>query len=184
MQNKNVLILPGWSGSGPLHWQSLWAQQFGYKVVEQHDWIRPLRGDWLARLEEVLADLSAPVYLVAHSLGCIQVAAWAGLSTNTHKVQGALLVAPADIEAPHSADVLSSWRPIEMQPLPFRACVVASQNDPFCATERAQDFAKAWRANLIHAGSIGHVNADSQLDDWPEGRAVLNDFMKEKEDGH
>jgi uncharacterized protein len=50
MKPSNVLILPGWENSGPLHWQTLWEQRHGYVRVEQHDWTKPLRGDWLARL--------------------------------------------------------------------------------------------------------------------------------------
>ena len=51
-----VLILPGWQNSGPDHWQSRWEALYGYQRVQQHDWMRPLRGDWSARLEETVAD--------------------------------------------------------------------------------------------------------------------------------
>ena len=51
-----VLILPGWQGSGPDHWQMQWAHAHGYTVVEQNDWLHPRRGDWLARLDEVVID--------------------------------------------------------------------------------------------------------------------------------
>ncbi|MBI5907735.1 MAG: alpha/beta hydrolase, partial [Burkholderiales bacterium] len=44
MQPSNVLLLPGWQNSGPDHWQSLWERVHGYQRVEQHDWMRPLRG--------------------------------------------------------------------------------------------------------------------------------------------
>ncbi len=54
MKPCNVLLLPGWQDSGPRHWQTLWGQRHGYRRVEQHDWERPLRGDWVTRLEEVL----------------------------------------------------------------------------------------------------------------------------------
>jgi predicted alpha/beta hydrolase family esterase len=40
-----VLILPGWQNSGPDHWQSRWEALYGYQRVQQHDWMRPLRGD-------------------------------------------------------------------------------------------------------------------------------------------
>ena len=70
-----ILILPGWQNSGPDHWQSRWECLYGYQRVEQHDWMRPLRGDWIAQLEAVLLADEAPAVLVAHSLGCIQVAA-------------------------------------------------------------------------------------------------------------
>jgi predicted alpha/beta hydrolase family esterase len=55
-----VFVLPGWLGSGPAHWQSLWEQapsrDMRFVRVEQHDWQRPLRGDWCARLDEMVAN--------------------------------------------------------------------------------------------------------------------------------
>ena len=77
MNSSNVLLLPGWQNSGPRHWQSLWEREHGYTRVDQHDWMRPRRGDWIARLEEVLLAQTGPAVLVAHSLGCHLVAAWA-----------------------------------------------------------------------------------------------------------
>ena len=61
-----VLLLPGWHNSGPDHWQSLWQLEHGYVRVEQHAWDRPLRGDWMAQLEEAVLAAPAPVVLVAH----------------------------------------------------------------------------------------------------------------------
>ena len=90
MRPSNILLLPGWQGSGAEHWQSRWERSYGYQRVEQHDWQRPLRGDWLARLEEVLLSCDEPALLVAHSLGCIQLAAWAAHSGNTQRVKAAL----------------------------------------------------------------------------------------------
>ena len=184
MQKPSVLILPGWQVSGSLHWQMRWASLYGDAVVEQHDWMRPLRGDWISRLDDVLSDLDGPVYLAAHSLGCIQVAAWARVSAQRHKVKGALLVAPGDVEATHLLDLFSTWRPIDMKPLPFKSILVLSQDDPYCTADRAQAFAKAWGSDVVDLGCKGHVNAESHLGDWPEGRALFNSLMKEKEDGH
>jgi len=184
MKNHNALILPGWQGSGHKHWQMRWAQLYGYQVVEQHDWHRPLRGDWLARLDDVVSDLSEPIYLVAHSLGCIQVAAWAQVSAQCHKVHGALLVAPGDVEAPQMQAVFSSWQPIELKRLPFNSLLIGSQNDPYCTIERAQVFASAWGSEWLNLGACGHVNAESNLGDWLEGHALLSELMKEKKHGH
>jgi len=138
MENPIVLILPGWQGSGPSHWQSLWTRQYADQLVEQHDWMRPLRGDWLARLDDVMSDLSGPVFLVAHSLGCIQVAAWAQISAQCHKVKAALLVAPGDVEASPVQDVFSSWRPIALTELPFKSILIGSENDPYCTLARGE----------------------------------------------
>ena len=49
IQPSNVLLLPGWQNSGEGHWQTEWERLHGYRRVEQHDWMRPLRGDWSSR---------------------------------------------------------------------------------------------------------------------------------------
>jgi predicted alpha/beta hydrolase family esterase len=175
MNPSPVLILPGWQNSGPGHWQSRWELAHGYRRVEQHDWLRPLRGDWIARLEEVLldGDTDAPVVLVAHSLGCLLVAAWAAHSKNTRRVKAALLVAPGDVTLPHLQPALHSWSAVPRQRLPFASVLIGSQNDPYCSAERARELADAWGSHWIDAGSRGHLNADSGLADWPDGHAQL-----------
>ncbi|WP_332778332.1 RBBP9/YdeN family alpha/beta hydrolase [Polaromonas sp.] len=177
MKASNVLILPGWQNSGPDHWQSRWERTHAYQRVEQHDWMRPLRGDWIARLEDVLlacdVERDGPAVLVAHSLGCMHIAAWASHSKNTHRVKGALLVAPPDVERDDVRQMLPGWAPVPRLLLPFKTVVFASSDDPFCAPERALLFAAAWGAELIDAGPRGHLNAESGLGDWPEAHARL-----------
>jgi|SRR3990167_63956 len=179
MQSANILLLPGWQNSGPEHWQSRWEQRHGYLRVEQHDWMRPLRGDWTARLEEVVVDTDGPVVLVAHSLGCILTAWWAAHSANAHRVQGALLVAPGDVEQHDVAGYLPGWAPVVRQRLPFPAVLVGSQDDPYCRFERAQTLASDWGARFVDLGARGHINAESGLGDWPEGRALLQTLVKD-----
>jgi predicted alpha/beta hydrolase family esterase len=178
-QDLTVLLLPGWQGSGPDHWQMRWAKVHGYSVVEQNDWQRPRRGDWLARLDEVVIDAPSPVVLVAHSLGCILVSAWAVFSRHTAKVRAALLVAPGDVAQPGLQEVLPGWLPIEGRPLPFRSIVVGSDNDPYCSAERAQQLARNWSAHWVGLGAAGHINADSSLGDWPEGHTLLQTLLKD-----
>ncbi|KQP49538.1 alpha/beta hydrolase [Pseudorhodoferax sp. Leaf274] len=176
-----VLTLPGWQGSGPGHWQTLWEQRHGDRRVEQHDWTRPLRGDWLARLDEVLLGLPQEqgVVLAAHSLGCIQVAAWADHSRLTARVRGALLVAPGDVEREDLRVLLPGWAPIVRRRLPFRSLLLGSRNDPYCTQERAQAMARDWGATYHDMGAGGHLNAASGLGDWPAARALLEELRKE-----
>ena len=177
MSPSNVLILPGWQNSGPNHWQSRWELGHGYVRVEQHDWMRPLRGDWISRLEdELLArDLGQHerAVLVAHSLGCMTAVAWAAHSKNTQRVGAALLVAPPDCERESLRHILPSWSSIPLQKLPFPTVMFASSDDPFCTLERARFFADAWGSELVEAGPRGHLNADSGLEDWPEALLQL-----------
>lgn len=179
VQPLTVLILPGWQGSGPDHWQMRWAQMHAYSVVEQNDWMRPLRGDWLARLDEAVIDAPGPVVFAAHSLGCILVAAWASISRHTGRVKGALLVAPGDTEATELRSRLHGWAPIVRKRLPFKSILVASQNDPFCTSARAQELAKDWASQWLDFGPLGHINADSLLGDWPQGQALLQTLLKD-----
>jgi predicted alpha/beta hydrolase family esterase len=147
--------------------------------VEQHDWERPLRGDWVARLEEVLLTRDEPAVLVAHSMGCLLAAAWAAHSQNTHRVKGALLVAPGDLERPDLREQIPGWAPIPLQALPFPSVLVASRDDPYCDFERARLFGYAWGAQFMDYGPCGHINAESGLASWPEGHVLLQDLMKD-----
>jgi hypothetical protein len=141
--------------------------------VEQHSWIHPLRGDWIARLEDVLLSLDVerdgPAVLVAHSLGCLHVGAWAAHSKNTDRVKGALLVAPPDADRDDVHQLIPGWAPVHMNRLPFASVLIASRDDPHCTMERARAFAHAWGSEFVDAGARGHLNSDSGLGDWPEG---------------
>ena len=169
-----VLLLPGWQDSGPAHWQSRWEALHGFERVQQDDWLMPKRGDWMARLEDVLLAQPQPALLVAHSLGCHLVAAWAAHTQQAGRVRGALLVAPPDTDREDFPPTLGTWRPMLRQRLPFAATLVASRDDPYGSFERAAALAADWGATLHDIGARGHVNAESGLGDWPEGLALLD----------
>ena len=176
---ENFLILPGWQNSGPDHWQSRWESLHGYRRVDQHDWMTPRRGDWIARLEDVILGSDGPVVLVAHSLGCILTAAWAEVSRSTGRVQGTLLVAPGDPERDELRPLLPSWAPIVRQRLPVPSVLVGSRDDPYCNFDKAQSLAGRWGARFVDYGARGHINADSGLGDWPDGLELLKSALSE-----
>jgi len=175
--SPRILLLPGWQNSGPAHWQSRWEALYGDLRVEQHDWMHPLRGDWVMRLDEVVQAQTGDVVLVAHSLGCLLVAAWAAQTRLAARVRGALLVAPGDPQRPQLAGVLHSWTLLVLPRLPFPSLLLGSHDDPYCSLERARSFADALGARWRDCGHAGHINADSGLGDWPQGRALLADFL-------
>ena len=178
-----MLVLPGWQNSGPAHWQSRWEALYGDVRVEQSDWMHPLRGDWMMRLDEAIGALEAAeespqVALVAHSLGCQLVAAWAAHSRKTARVRAALLVAPPDVEREEVQYALHSFSPIVRQRLPFASLALISSDDAFCDPARARAMAADWGSGVLDAGPRGHLNADSGLGDWPEGRSLLADLLR------
>jgi predicted alpha/beta hydrolase family esterase len=172
-----LLILPGLGGSGPEHWQTAWeACQPRCARVTQRDWDRPELGEWLARVDAAIAAAEGPVVLVAHSLACPLVAHGAR-RTGWERVAAALLVAPADVDSPaHTPPETRGFAPVPTAALPFPATVVASRNDPYVELERARHFAERWGATFVDLGEVGHINAASNLGDWPEGRRLLDEL--------
>lgn len=165
------LIIPGYGDSGPRHWQSLWLGDSRFRRVEQRDWLHPRCGDWVAQLEQAVAPSGPDTVLVAHSLGCPLVAHWA--QQTQLRVRGALLVAPPDLDGPAAELDLQGFAPLPLQPLPFPSLLVASENDPYASVAYTRTLAERWGSRWHSIGAAGHINGDSGLDDWPEGRALL-----------
>ncbi len=177
MTAVRVLLLPGWLNSDAAHWQSRWETLHGHTRVEQDDWLWPRRGDWMARLDEVLLAGDAPAVLVAHSLGCQLVAAWASHSKHSHRVRASLLVAAPDTERADMPPNLFNWRPIVRKRLPFPSELVYSDDDPYCGPERSLEMATDWGSTSHRIGARGHINGDSGLGDWPAGLALLHGLV-------
>jgi predicted alpha/beta hydrolase family esterase len=177
MNGMRILILPGWLDSGPGHWQSRWQQLHGWQKVEQADWQWPRRGDWMARLEDTVLESRTPVLLVAHSLGCHLVAAWAAHTRHADRVKGALLVAVPDLGREDTPPQLCGWRPVPRQRLPFAAIAVLSADDPYGALAASRSLVEDWGAAVSLVGPRGHLNAESGLGHWPEGLDLLTHLL-------
>ena len=164
------IIVPGWRDSGPGHWQSLWADRLPNAVrVVQDDWISPTRRAWVAALERTILAAPGPVVVAAHSLGCI---ATTHVSPEVaQRIQGALLVAPAD---PERRAVLNDFAPVPYARLPYRSVLVASSNDPFCPIRLAGAYARAWGSEFVRLQEAGHINVESGHGEWPLGLALLH----------
>lgn len=169
-------IVPGFGNSGPGHWQTYFEQMRpDFIRVEQSEWEAPDCQEWVQTLEQALAghDLSN-VVLIAHSLGCATIAHWAG--RYGHRIKGALLVAPSDIETTHYAALpTTGFAPMPLARLPFPSKVVASTNDEWCTLARARQFADAWGSELLNIGNVGHINIASGYGPWPAGLLLLDE---------
>ena len=174
MTSTSIIIVPGWRGSGPGHWQTLWAERLPQaRRVVQDDWHTPTRSAWVARLEETVLEQPGPVVIVAHSLGCITTAHMKPEAAA--RVRGALLVAPAD---PERRAVLSDFAPVPYAALPYRSILVASSNDPYCPIRLAGAYARAWGSEFVRLQNAGHINVDSGHGEWPLGRALLQSLTE------
>ena len=167
-----LIIVPGWRDSGPGHWQSLWADSLpGARRVVQDDWITPKRQAWVGSLARQILAVDGPVVVAAHSLGCM---ATVHLPPEAAaRIQGALLVAPAD---PERRGVLADFAPVPYQALPYRSVLVASSNDPYCPVRTAGAYARAWGSEFVRLQNAGHINVEAGFGPWPLGLALLQSF--------
>ncbi len=175
MANATVLIVPGIDGSGPDHWQTRWEEErIDCRRVEQSEWHDPDPLDWIARIDGAVNAIGAPVVLVAHSLGCLAVGAWATLSrTARERPLAAMLVAPCDPAQESARPGITRFGLIARARLPFPSLLVSSSNDPYASFARASRFAAEWGSELVDAGESGHLNARSNLGSWRWGQDML-----------
>jgi len=172
----SALILPGIGNSGPQHWQTLWEHQHSdWRRVQQRDWDRPVCEEWVLGLDDAISRLSTPPVLIAHSMGCLVVAHWARRSSA--RVRAAFLVAVPDPSGPCFPSMAEGFRPVPMERFTFPSLVVASSDDPFGSVAYAQGCAAAWGSVFVEIGTAGHINADSGLGDWRNGRKLLDGLL-------
>ena len=175
-----ILIVPGWTGSGPDHWQSRWLTKLKTsRRVQQDNWDEVDRAKWTAQLLKEINAASKPVVLVAHSCG-VGIVAHAAARMADGKVIGAYLVAPASEAATEQIPGIDpSFTPFPREPLPFPSWLIASRNDVHCSYEEAGDLAIAWGSKLIDAGEVEHLNTASGHGPWPEGAMQFGLFLKQ-----
>jgi len=169
---ETILIIPGLHNSPPSHWQTWFENTLpGTRRVEQADWERPCLVEWTARVQEEIAAQSAPVWIIAHSFGCLA-AVRAGF-VSAKCIRGALLVAPAN---PDRFD-----EPAELleQGLAFPSLLIASNTDPWVESSVARYWAGVWGSRYRNIGDAGHINVESGFGPWPEGLGFFEELRHE-----
>lgn len=181
MQHK-TLIIPGFHGSDDGHWQVWLSQQLSNTVIiEGIDWEAPRLLEWTDQIIQEIKKSTQPVWLVAHSFGCL--ASVRAASTHADNIAGLLLVAPADPsrfvkDGLRSENTINELNPTIDRYLPKQALlmpsiVVASSNDPWVKLTVAAYWAQKWGSHFINIGNAGHINIDSGFGAWPQGLSYL-----------
>lgn len=176
----NYLIVPGFGGSHPDHWQSRWElANSNFSRVHQSSWDVALCSEWLTHLDAAVAQSGPNTVLIGHSLGCLLIAKWA--TQTQHRICGALLVAIPDPSNPlFPADAIG-FDTIETTRLPFPSLVIASSNDPYASLSFSKDTAKNWGSGWKNIGACGHINVESGFGDWPAGLALLTQVLQQSQ---
>ena len=170
MGRPSFLILHGYQGSGPGHWQTWLAgrlraadAQVTYPDLPDPD--QPQLRSWMNALAGELDALGEPPVVLCHSLGCIL---WLHHLHRGGRPARALLVAPpCGAVVPDIADFFPVPEVREHAP---GSRMVCSDDDPFCPDRGAPGRYGAGLAVDVLPGQ-GHLNATAGYGPWPEAEA-------------
>jgi predicted alpha/beta hydrolase family esterase len=175
----HVLILHGWRGSEPEHWQTWLADRLRagghdvrYPQLPRCD--APCPDRWGAELHSELAALGreGERVVACHSLGCVLWLRQAARIAPADRVDRVLLVAPPCPGA--AVEELAGFYPTGAErdavaAAAERTLLVCSDDDPYCPGRGADRY---WAEPLgleveVLPGS-GHINVDAGYGPWPE----------------
>ena len=175
--NKDMtkyFLIPGYSKNSDNHWQSIWSHLPDFTIIEQGKWEDVVKDDWINQIEEALkGEDYSQIVLIGHSLGVATILHW--FQKFGHKIKGALLVAPTDIDdLPKDESIaIHGFSPMPLINLPFKSIIACSENDKWISPKRAHEYAKIWGSEFIDVGALGHINADSNIGNWQDGLDLL-----------
>jgi len=175
-----TVVVPGWTGSGPGHWQT-WLEeqsaQAGRPTVRPGfpDLDHPDLGQWLAALRATLADLPADGYdVVTHSLGAVLWLHHVADPGDSPRAARVALVAPPSPALVEPAVAGFFPPPLDIDTVRRGAdgtVLVAGSDDPYLP----EGIAAAYGLPLKMATTVieggGHLNTESGYGEWP---AVLD----------
>jgi uncharacterized protein len=175
-----TVLLHGWEGSGPDHWQSWLAEQLRaadreVRYPDLPDADEPQVDRWLAALSTTLDALPDDGFdVVAHSLGAVlwlhHVAA-AGESPRPARVA---LVSPPSPRT--TIPEIASFFPVPLDIDLVRRCadgtvLVGSDADPYTPEGIAAAYGRPLKMPTTIISGGGHLNPDAGYGEWP---AVLD----------
>jgi len=162
------LILHGWQGSGPDHWQTWLAERLGarYPQLPQPD--TPHLDEWLEVLDAELER--GPSIVICHSLACVLWLHHAARGSGP-PVERALLVAPPSESV--DCDDLHGFFPVAAEPSDLaRAAgstrLVCSDNDPYCPEGALHVYGEPLAIDTDLIAGAGHINPEAGYGPWPE----------------
>jgi predicted alpha/beta hydrolase family esterase len=169
------LIVPGFTNSGPNHWQTFIQRKYSNVIrVEQDDWNSP-SAIWVGKLTQTINETEGDILLVGHSCGAVAIAKWA-VSHSVERVKALILVAPADVDAEDAIEPIREQRPLPTKKLGYKSLLIHSDNDKHLHKSRACELASRWgcETRLICGG--GHLHTDAGYGEWLEGEQLIENF--------
>lgn len=180
LRSVPTVVVPGWTGSGPGHWQTWLEEQLRAdgRITVRPDFAdvdHPDLGEWLSALRAVLADLPPDGFdVVAHSLGAVLWLHHVASATDSPRAARVALVAPPSPRTDIAEIAEFFPPPMDIDTVRRSAdgtVLVAGDADPYLP----EGIAAAYGLPLKMATTVipdgGHLNTESGYGEWP---AVLN----------
>jgi predicted alpha/beta hydrolase family esterase len=174
---RSFLILHGYEGSGPDHWQSRLAERLtnAGERVSYPDLPDPFRPSLPAWREALADELRGEPTVIAHSLACIL---WlhhcAAPVAEGARAERVLLVAPPSLAG--APEPIRSFFPVPLDPPAVRAAaghtrLVCSTDDPYCPEGAAALYGDPLGLEVDLILGAGHINPDAGFGPWPAAEA-------------
>jgi uncharacterized protein len=170
-----VVVLHGWGGSEPEHWQTWLADRLAVEHEVRYPGLpspdTPLLDDWLAALDSTVAGLPAGGYdVVCHSLAVLLWLHRTARGPVTPRPNRVLLVAPP---SPRTAiPELASFVPVPLDVEAVRqnadgTVLVCADDDPYCPEGAALAYGRPLKLPVTVLPGAGHINVAAGYGPWP-----------------
>lgn len=181
-----MLLVHGWQGSDPGHWQpwlaeQLRAQQRPVSFPDLPAADHPSLPAWLDALDDALRGLPDLGFdLLAHSLGSLLWLHHASARNHSNAQNGAPRPARVALVAPPSPTLdtaqLAQFLPPPLDPDAVRRAaegtvLVASDNDPYCPQTAAVVYGRPLLMATTVIPGAGHLNTEAGYGAWPAALA-------------
>lgn len=188
MANDVFLILHGWGGNKPTHWQEILVQKLTEAGAQVHypkmpEPTAPDLNAWLGKLKEAMAEVKAaapdvPLTVLTHSLGAItwmHYAASLGVSA-APLADRVLLVAPPYVlpqaPPPDAPPSVTAFFPPPFDPAALKAIaretvLVASNTDDFATFDQSSGYAAKLDVPIHLLKDAGHISPYYGYGEWP-----------------
>ena len=174
---RSFLILHGYEGSGPDHWQSRLAERLANagERVSYPDLPDPFQPSLPAWREALARELRGEQTVIAHSLACIlwlhHCAATVAQGAPAERV---LLVAPPSLAG--APEPIRSFFPVPLDPGAVAAAagetrLACTPDDPYCPEDAARLYGERLGIPTDVLPGAAHINPHSGYGPWPAAEA-------------
>lgn len=178
MKDRSYLIVHGYGGSGPTHWQA-WLYN---KLTDSNEKVyfpslpnpnSPDLNEWIAALKDEIKKLEGEKFVICHSLGTILWLHYANLFDDI-EVDHLLFVAPPGSDGIAGLENVSGFLPIPLEKEKlFKIAkdirLVCSETDEFCVEKASIYFGETLEIKKdILPDEARHINIDSGYGPWPD----------------